>query len=228
MKSAYISKAKDSFILIGSGSQGHVTLDILEDRGHEVFGFLDDNRSLIKRTILGKKVLGNIDKAKSLLRDNHKIIICIGNNFVRKKIFKRLKISRRKYGNAIHPTSIILHSASVGFGNMIFAQTFIGSNAKVGDHVIINNGCIIEHDCCISNFVTLGPGCCMGGRVNISEGAFISTGVTIAPRMNIGARSIIGAGSVIVKDIPPGVLAYGNPAKIIKPVNPSEMWDRIL
>jgi sugar O-acyltransferase (sialic acid O-acetyltransferase NeuD family) len=214
--------------LIGCGSQGRITLEILEDNGNRVFGFLDDKEFEKINISLRKKVIGNIDKAKLLSRKNHKLIICIGNNYIREEIFKRLNVSIENYGNAIHRSSIILGSASIGFGNMIFAHTYIGSNSNVGNHTIINNGAIVEHDCKIADFVALGPGCCMAGRVNIGEGAFISAGVTIAPRINIGAKSIIGAGAVIVKDIPPGVLAYGNPAKIIRAVDSIEMWNRLL
>jgi acetyltransferase EpsM len=227
MKYANIIKKRDSFVLIGFGSQGRITLEILEDNGNKVIGFLDDKKSKNK-IILGKKFMGNSEKARTLSKMNHKIIICIGNNIVREKIFKSINISRENYGNAIHKSSVILGSASLGFGNMIFAHTYIGSNAIIGDHVIINNGSIVEHDCSIGNYATLGPGCCMAGRVKIEEGAFISTGATIAPRINIGAKSIIGAGAVVVKDIPPGVLAYGNPAKIIRAIDPAEMWDRLL
>ena len=43
-------------------------------------------------------------------------------------------------------------------------------------------------------------------------GAQIGVNVTILPYVTIGVGAIIGAGSVVTRDVPPGVVAYGNPA----------------
>jgi len=68
----------------------------------------------------------------------------------------------------------------------------------------------------------------MGGRATIGKAAFISAGVTINPRITIGANSIIGSGSVVVRNIPEKVLAYGIPAKVIRKIKPDEMWESLL
>ena len=49
----------------------------------------------------------------------------------------------------------------------------------------------------------------------INKGAQIGINCTILPRVVIGERSVIGAGSVVTRDIPAGVVAYGNPAQVI-------------
>ena len=41
-------------------------------------------------------------------------------------------------------------------------------------------------------------------------------GVTILDRLEIGENTVVGAGSLVVKSLPDNVLAYGNPAKIIR------------
>ena len=56
----------------------------------------------------------------------------------------------------------------------------------------------------------------MGGYVRISNYAAITLGVTIVDRLTIGKNSVIGSGSLVTKDIPDNVLAYGSPCKIIK------------
>ena len=42
--------------------------------------------------------------------------------------------------------------------------------------------------------------------------------VTILPGVTIGSNTVIGAGSVVVKDIPSGVVAVGNPCKVVRPI----------
>ena len=51
--------------------------------------------------------------------------------------------------------------------------------------------------------------------INIGNNVIIGTHATLFP-VKIGDNSIIGAGAVVTKDVPPGVVVAGNPAKIIK------------
>lgn len=50
----------------------------------------------------------------------------------------------------------------------------------------------------------------------IEDGAWIGAGAIILAGVTIGRDSIVGAGSVVTRDIPPLVLAAGNPAKVIR------------
>jgi acetyltransferase-like isoleucine patch superfamily enzyme len=50
----------------------------------------------------------------------------------------------------------------------------------------------------------------------VKRGASIGSGATILCGVTIGERAIIGAGSVVTKDVPPGAIVAGNPAKILR------------
>ena len=56
-------------------------------------------------------------------------------------------------------------------------------------------------------------------NINIGAGAWIASGVIILGGVTIGENSVVGAGSVVSKDIPNDVIAVGNPAKPIKPID---------
>jgi acyl-[acyl carrier protein]--UDP-N-acetylglucosamine O-acyltransferase len=53
------------------------------------------------------------------------------------------------------------------------------------------------------------------GPIDILDNCFIGYGSIIMPRVTIGPNSIVAAGAVVVKDVPPGVVVGGNPAKVI-------------
>lgn len=57
-----------------------------------------------------------------------------------------------------------------------------------------------------------------GKPIKIGNDVWIASNVTVCGGVSIGARSVIGAGSVVTKDIPEGVLAAGNPCRVIRKI----------
>lgn len=55
--------------------------------------------------------------------------------------------------------------------------------------------------------------------VRIGKNCWIGAGVTIVPGITIGDNVVIGAGSIVTKDVPSNVVAYGNPCKVAREVN---------
>ena len=55
-------------------------------------------------------------------------------------------------------------------------------------------------------------------ETRIKKGASLGSSVTVLCGVTIGERSIVGAGSVVLKDIPGGVIAAGNPARILRKI----------
>jgi maltose O-acetyltransferase len=70
---------------------------------------------------------------------------------------------------------------------------------------------LIAHDASTKQFL----GYTKIGRIDIKENCFIGDSVVVLPGVMIGPNAIVGAGSVVTKDIPPGTIAAGNPAKVI-------------
>lgn len=58
--------------------------------------------------------------------------------------------------------------------------------------------------------------------VHIGKNCWIGAGVIILPGINIGDNVVVGAGSVVTKDIPSNVVAFGNPCKVIRPIGPRD------
>jgi maltose O-acetyltransferase len=62
-----------------------------------------------------------------------------------------------------------------------------------------------------------------GGRpIIIGDNVWLGGGVIVCPGVTIGENAVVGAGAVVVKDLPPNVLAVGNPARVIRSLMPTE------
>lgn len=55
-------------------------------------------------------------------------------------------------------------------------------------------------------------------RVKIGNGVWIGSGAVILPGVTIGDYAVIGAGSIVTKDVPGMVIAYGNPCKVVREI----------
>ena len=58
--------------------------------------------------------------------------------------------------------------------------------------------------------------------VRIGDNVWIGAGAVILPGVTIGENTVIGAGSVVTKDIPAGVVAVGNPCRVMRPIGPRD------
>ena len=54
--------------------------------------------------------------------------------------------------------------------------------------------------------------------IRIGRNVWIGAGVIVVPGVTIGDNSVIGAGSVVTRDIPEGVVAVGNPCRVLRPI----------
>jgi acetyltransferase EpsM len=214
------------WLIVGAGAQGRITLDILRSAGPQgEFLFADDDASRVGQQVLGVQVV-----ARRTLRPQRemRVIVAIGHNLARLRLAEELVAAGWVFGNAIHPSAVAMPSATLGAGVTLCPGSIIGSGARVGDHALINTAAVVEHDCLIEQGASVSPGACMGGRVTIGRAAFIGTGATLNPRITIGAGAIVGAGAVVTCDVPPGMLAYGVPARVVRPVDPDRDWGKLL
>jgi acetyltransferase-like isoleucine patch superfamily enzyme len=53
----------------------------------------------------------------------------------------------------------------------------------------------------------------------IRRGAKIGANVTLLPGVVVGENALVGAGAVVVRDVPPGAVVVGNPARIVRQVS---------
>jgi maltose O-acetyltransferase len=54
--------------------------------------------------------------------------------------------------------------------------------------------------------------------ITIGDNVWLGGGAIVLPGVTIGDNSVIGAGAVVTKDVPPNVVAFGNPARVSRPV----------
>jgi len=114
----------------------------------------------------------------------------------------------------------IQKNASVGKRCKVSSHTFICEGVTIEDNVFIGHGVMFINDsypratAADGNLQTEADW--KVERTVVKKGASIGSGATILSNLSIGENAIVGAGSVVTKDVPPGSIVVGNPAKILR------------
>lgn len=132
------------------------------------------------------------------------------------KIVEAFSPNIDRFINVIHNGLDISKTSTLGRGLLINSKVSIAAHTTIGDFVSINRHVSIGHHTVIGDYCSINPGANIAGNVTIGEGTTIGMGVNIIDGVKIGKNTIIGAGSVVTKDIPDNVVAYGVPCKIIR------------
>ena len=108
----------------------------------------------------------------------------------------------------------------------------VGARCKVSSHTFICEGVVLEDEVFIGHGVTFindrfpratNPDGNLQTETDwkcdatlVKRGASIGSGATILCGITVGEKAIVGAGSVVTKDVPPGAIVAGNPAKVLR------------
>lgn len=114
----------------------------------------------------------------------------------------------------------------------------IGSRCKISSHTFICEGVTIEDEVFVGHNVTFindlfprsttengalqteADWVCQ--KTLVKKGASIGSSATLLCGITVGEGAMVGAGSVVTKDVPPGMVVAGNPARILRPVKPKQ------
>ena len=148
-------------------------------------------------------------------------------------------------GDGVRLGSFInLYGCSIGDETLIGAfveiqrGAVVGARCKISSHSFVCEGVTIEDECFVGHGVTFvndryPRATTPDGRpqsssdwtlvtTQVKRGASIGSGATILAGVTIGERALVGAGSVVTRDVAPGVVVAGNPARMISGV-PAEL-----
>ncbi len=217
-------------VLLGSSGHAAVIADIVAREGHwRLTGVIDPERPR-GSTWNGLEVLGGDGDIGTLMASRGIVggIVAIGDNALRERVTRRIaaECPHFQFVTAVHPGAVVASSVSIGEGSVVMAGAVVNPGSNVGRGCIVNTRSSLDHDSVMEDFASLAPGATTGGRVRIGRGSAIGLGALLREAVVVAEETVVGAGSLVLSDLPHGVVAYGVPARVIRTRKPGDKYLR--
>jgi sugar O-acyltransferase (sialic acid O-acetyltransferase NeuD family) len=210
------------FVLWGSAGHAKVLAELISLRGGRVVALFDNGE--VCSVIPGVPLVGGENDFRDWINDREPLAARLsglaaiggGRGSDRLKVQALFREHDLLVPTICHPSATVSRSVRLGAGTQVLALASIASDSQLGEACIINHKASVDHECIIGDGVHLAPGATLCGCVSIANNVFVGAGAVVLPRIRIGENSIIGAGAVVTKDILPGIIVVGNPARPIE------------
>lgn len=215
-------------MLIGSSGHAHALLALLARHGgYQVVGLIDSFRPAGGQAH-GLPILGSEAEVPHLCERHgvRHLLVAIGDNHQRQAMTERLhkRCPEFLFPTLVDPSAVVALDAQLAQGVVVMAQAHVGAGCVLAEGTLLNTMASLDHDSRMDAFASLAPGVITGGHVVIGRGSAICLGAMLGNNLKIGACTVVGAGSLVLKDLPDAVVAYGTPARVMRNRQPDEPY----
>ncbi len=176
--------------------------------------FIDDINEIAE--VNEVKVYKFSELMKERKNNDIEVVIAVGEPGVRDFMYQRVKDEGVRLATLIHPGVYIDETTTVSEGVVIAEGVTITDNVEIGANTYIQSHAVIGHDIKIGQHTVIGSNCQIGGGDYIGDRVFMGFLSGTTDHISIGNDSVISAGAIVFRELPEGVVAVGNPARIMK------------
>ena len=152
--------------------------------------------------------------------DEDRVMFGVMRTLAKRAVFdffhKKSGVQEEHFTSLISPRALIASNVVVSRGCYVEPAVVLSPYVRLGFGVTLNRSVSVGHHVEIGSYATINPGAHVGGHAKIGHDATIGIGAIVFDHIEIGERSVIGGGSVVTKRIPVGVIAYGNPCRVVR------------
>ena len=174
----------------------------------------------------------NYDKELAELRDKCKDLCWEFNQLRPSAIDEQRAILKRILGHTADDAFILTapfncdYGYNISIGKCFYANYNVvmldGAKITFGDYVFIAPGCVFSTAGHALDTEQRNAGLEIAWPITVGNNVWFGANVTVLPGVTIGSDTVIGAGSVVTRDIPSGVIAVGNPCRVLRKITDAD------
>ncbi len=185
---------KDKLLLVGAGGFGRVVLE----HASKLYdcAFVDDGNA---KEVDGAPVIGKTADIKKLYGEYRLLLVTIGNNVLRQRIYAEATAIGYAFPNIVHSSVYISPHAHIGVGNVILNNAVIQNNARLGNGCILNPGVELHHDSTVADCVLIYTNSVIRSLARVGDRAWIGSTATVSTGAIVPADARAEDGAVCVQ-----------------------------
>lgn len=187
---------EEKVLLVGAGGFGRVVMEHAQQICK--CSFVDDGFR-IGDEVCGTLVVGHIDDLEKLYPEYNKLIVTIGNNKLRERIYGLAKSIGYDFPNIICKSAYVSPFAKIGRGCVILNNAVVQNNSTVGNGVILNPGVEIHHDSQVDDYSLIYTNSVVRSLAKVGKRAWIGSTLTIGNEVIIPDDAKIEDGRTVLK-----------------------------
>ncbi|GJF31990.1 acetyltransferase [Kitasatospora sp. NE20-6] len=192
--------------IAGAGGVGREAYDTALAAGTPVAGFLDDRAR-------GTTVRGLPVRAPEDLPPGARYLVGIADPAVRLRLAALLDAAGGTPAVLVHPRALIAPETELAPGCLVMGGAYVSSSVRLGAHGQVHYNATVGHDTVLGERVTVYPGGNVSGSVRLGDGSTVGSNAVVLQGLTVGAGAFVGAAAVVTRDVAPGAVVAGAPAR---------------
>lgn len=196
----------NDIIIVGAGGFGlelseYIKQDIESGslKNVSLKGFLDDQTEAYKRENIKTPYLGTITEYQP--ERNDRLLIAIGNPYIRRIVHERLSVKKCRYMSYIHSSAYVSKTAVIKEGVIVCPYSIVNSSSVLDEYSLINVFCSIGHGARVGKYSVLSPYSAVNGDASLGCQCFMGTRATVFPKVSVGENCTIDSHSYAKKSV---------------------------
>lgn len=185
---------KEKLLIVGAGGLGRIVLEH-SLQTYDCY-FVDDGLNL-GDVVCGTPIIGNTEDLQNLYSEFKNLIIAIGDNEIRRRLYELAKHIGYKIVNVICDSVYVSPFSTLGSGCVLLNNVVLQNGSTIGNGVVLNPGVEIHHDSTIGDFVLIYANSVIRTNTHIGNKVKIGSNVTVSNNTTINPDVVINDGSTI-------------------------------